>query len=730
MEEGMNNTNGAAGLEGTEPENPEIPEGPTPADGYEGLIDAKGLDIFAKECIAPLVGTVASLADSSLKLSERLEEMEKKVPTTVKAPVVTVGSYTYNHNEQGPEISGFDPNSITVTGATGINAGDYTLTLALKNPEKQVWDDDTTGPRTYPWSIAPKTVEVPVLADANVMYNGTAQSPTLPSVNADEIMVGGTTEATVVGTYIVTYSLANTNNYIWPDGTTASKSGEWTITPKKLAKPTLTDASKTYSGSSQSPTLSSVNADEIQIGGTMSATEAGNYTITYTLANTSNYIWSDDTTAPKSDTWAITPKKLAKPALTNASKTYNGYAQSPTLPSVNANEIQIGGTTSATNAGDYTVTYTLKNTKNYIWSDNTTAPKSDAWKINRAAGSLSLNKTSMGLNVSTLTGTIVVTRAGNGAITASSSNTGVATVSVSGTTVTVTAKANGSATITINVAAGTNHTAPASKTCAVTVTMPTATLNNNSPATIQAAARAGTAANYWKVGDRIGVAINGTVGSLALNGTYYAFIIGFNHNSGIEGGKSIHFQFGKTANGTDIAFCDAGYGSHYSENANSRFVMHYDGYGTANWKDSYMRNTICPAFLAALPTEWKNVIVECTKYSDNTGGASNSDNALASWVTATKDKIWPLAEFEAFGRRQSANNAEQNYQKQYDYYKNGNSRIKYMHNNTSIAVKWWLRSPMSFNYFNTVTPAGDEEIYFRECTVDYSYGFAPGCMVA
>ena len=94
-----------------------------------------------------------------------------------------------------------------------------------------------------------------------------------------------------------------------------------------------------------------------------------------------------------------------------------------------------------------------------------------------------------------------------------------------------------------------------------------------------------------------------------------------------------------------------------------------------------MRKTICPAFLAALPAAWQNVIVACTKYSDNRGGGSDN----ASYVTATQDKIWLLAEFEVFGTRYYANSAEKNYQKQYDYYKNGNSRVKYQHSNTGAA---------------------------------------------
>ena len=118
------------------------------------------------------------------------------------------------------------------------------------------------------------------------------------------------------------------------------------------------------------------------------------------------------------------------------------------------------------------------------------------------------------------------------------------------------------------------------------------------------------------------------------------------------------------------------------------------------------------------------MIVACTKYSDNRGGGSNT----ASYVTATQDKIWLLSEFEVHGSRSYANSAEQNYQKQYDYYKNGNSKVKYKHNATGLACIWWLRSVNAtisngFCYVYTDGSAGSYSAY-------WSYGFAPGFKVA
>ena len=58
------------------------------------------------------------------------------------------------------------------------------------------------------------------------------------------------------------------------------------------------------------------------------------------------------------------------------------------------------------------------------------------------------------------------------------------------------------------------------------------TLNKNTWETIKNISDAGQGANYWSIGDRKAVTLNGTVGHLTLsNYTTYAFIIGFNHNS-------------------------------------------------------------------------------------------------------------------------------------------------------------------------------------------------------
>lgn len=469
----------------------------------------------------------------------------------------------------------------------------------------------------------------------------------------------------------------------------------------------------TYTGAAQSPSWNGYDTEKLTIGGTTSGTNAGSYVATFTPKE--GYEWADGTKTAKSVTWTISKASLSVPAQ-SGTLTYTGSAQSPQWSNYDSNKLTIGGTSTATNAGSYAATFTPK--ANYQWSDGSTSAKSVTWAIGKAAGSLTLAKSSVTLNISSLTENVAVTRAGDGVISATSSNTATARVEVSGTSVKITGLKAGTAKITVKVAAGTNHTAPSDKTINVTVSLPDTSLANNTPDIIAAAAKSGQAANYWSVGDKVGIAVNGSFGGLSYNNTVYAFILGFNHNSSVEGGNSIHFQFGKTAAGVDIAFVNS-YGS-----TSTGFCMNTSNTNSGGWNNSYMRKTICPAFLAALPKAWQNIIAACTKYSDNTGGGSNT----ASYVTATSDKIWLLSEMEVQGTRSYANSAEANYQKQYDYYRNGNSKVKYQHTATTSACYWWLRSVYAsftnlFCFVYTDGSANSDSAY-------YSFGFAPGFKVA
>lgn len=260
-------------------------------------------------------------------------------------------------------------------------------------------------------------------------------------------------------------------------------------------------------------------------------------------------------------------------------------------------------------------------------------------------------------------------------------------------------------------------------------------LNNNTWNVISRISSQGNAAAYWSIGDAKQIPINGTIGTVAYdNYQPWVYILGFNHNAALEGNNLIHFgcfrsqQAYSTTSG--IALDDQYYGASALENL--AFHMNTSTTNVGGWEASYMRQTLLDAdatsvdtadtnsFLAALPEDLKTVLKQCTKYSDNVGGATN---ALEN-ITATTDWCWLLAQYEVTG---AATNLEGTKQKQYEYYFNGNSKIKYKQSNDSSLSNWWLRTPSynastSFGMIQTNgTPVG--------ILATYGEGLAPGFCV-
>lgn len=264
-------------------------------------------------------------------------------------------------------------------------------------------------------------------------------------------------------------------------------------------------------------------------------------------------------------------------------------------------------------------------------------------------------------------------------------------------------------------------------TQAITVTTINTTLNSNSWATIKAVSDAGKGDNYWDVGDTKTITINGTVQGFTFSNLSIAvFILGFNHNSSREGNNRIHFQIGKISNKL-VGLCDSNYGNYVS----SGFCMNTEQTNRGGWNNSHMRKTVLgnsgapsspPAnsLLAALPADLRAVMKSVSKYSDNNGGGYDT----ASYVTATTDWLFLLAEFEYHGSRSYANSAEQNYQKQYDYYKAGNSKVHYRHDSTGTAVYAWTRSACSGNGSTFCLVHTDGTPHYHNA--DLSGALAPG----
>ena len=100
-----------------------------------------------------------TMPDSNVEVKAIFEEDAPPAPTDPAKPSIRVtGAYTYNGSEHTATVSGYDPTTMDITGNTGTDAGDYTVSVTSKTGK---WVDSSTDAVTAAWSIGKATREAP-----------------------------------------------------------------------------------------------------------------------------------------------------------------------------------------------------------------------------------------------------------------------------------------------------------------------------------------------------------------------------------------------------------------------------------------------------------------------------------------------------------------------------------------------------------------------------------------
>ena len=175
---------------------------------------------------------------------------------------------------------------------------------------------------------------------------------------------------------------------------------QFTILKAQIALPEESAETYEYTGDSQTYLPEGFLADTMYISGNVQ-TGAGRYTVTVTLRDTRNYEWADKTTDSKEYTFIIGRQKVTAPAVPAGQWTYDGSAKSVTLENFSSNimgvysmdglSLEVAGVTGVrfvtTNAGTYEIVISLKDTKNYEWTDGADGNVTLEWRIDRAENS-------------------------------------------------------------------------------------------------------------------------------------------------------------------------------------------------------------------------------------------------------------------------------------------------------------------------------------------------------
>ena len=215
-----------------------------------------------------------------------------------------------------------------------------------------------------------------------------------------------------------------------------------------------------------------------------------------------------------------------------------------------------------------------------------------------------------------------------------------------------------------------------------------ATLEATSWDNIAAVSKFGQAPNYWKVGDKKNITVNGV--------TYAAQIIGFDHDTLTTA------DGGRTKAGITFQLVDC---------LNTTYSMNGSNTNVNGWRGSTMRTSTMATLLNQLSSDLKSVL----KFVNKVTSKGNNQSGLET----TSDKLFLLSEIEVFGATQYSYAGEG---KQYEYYTAGNSTIKKVNGS---ANDWWERSPYSgsTNGFCRVYSDGGASYNFASGSRGVSFGF-------
>lgn len=682
-----------------------------------------------------LGSTLKVVGESAFR--QNIEETKAYVRNHAIANIADIGDVELNNLQNGQVLKYDSVNEKWInrnddSGGSGLKVGDVSgATYSVTAGEKKVtltWSDpvdvEVSGVILAEWAgtiVVRKAGSAPTShSDGTVITTNTTRNQ-YSSIGYED------TNNLEYGTVYYYRFFPYTTGNLYTDGTALNAMLTRASIPIPSPNTTLT-----YNTSEQTMTFANYDNTKM-IGAGMTGTDAGTYTATFTPLD--DYMWSsDNSTGAKNVSWQISPKPVTIPEVTG-SFTYDATSKNCTVDTFDPNEVEqdSSSVTSASNAGTYHVYFNLVDSQNYIWSDDSTTTKDKTWTIAKALATCTLSKNTVTLNTQTLSDTVSVSNtSGTVAVASSSADVGVTyanniiTISALGTD-------SGTESVTVHVSESANYE-DGDFVITVELSFVDSVLNNNDWATISSISAAGTASNYWNVGDTKQVTLNGTIGTLSVsNLNLWVFILGFDHNSSIEG-NGITFGCFKTAqtNGTDVGLADDKYNTNAGYTGSKYFQMNHWGsssnpYNTnyGGWAACDMRydilgstnqapspygssksisatgqnptstcatNPVANTLMAALPSELRSVMKPITKYTDNKGNSSN----ISANVTTTIDYLPLLSEYEVQGSRSYANQYEytESKQKQYDYYANNNPKIKYRHDSSASACLWWCRSAL------------------------------------
>ena len=331
--------------------------------GEVGAVVNKGASVFGEIAVSAIPTTAGEhIITVSVADTANYAGLEVTFEVTINKAKVTLpdnSSVVYNGAEQTSAYE--DTELYTVTNAKGTDVGDYTVTFALVDSDNYEWADGNTvtytiTKATNKWTTAPALDKaIWTYGDASATVKTYASAFGTASVTLDGVALEGAIPALIdAGAHTLVFTVEDTDNYAGLTATvtfTVNKAGNaWTT------EPTIDKTEWIYGEDGAVVNKGASVFGEIVVSAI--PTTAGEHIITVSVADTKNY-------AGLEMTFEVTINK-AKVTLTetNSSVVYNGTEQTSAYEDT---ELYTVTNVKGTAAGDYTVTFALRDTANYEW---------------------------------------------------------------------------------------------------------------------------------------------------------------------------------------------------------------------------------------------------------------------------------------------------------------------------------------------------------------------------
>jgi hypothetical protein len=254
-----------------------------------------------------------------------------------------------------------------VSGHHRTSAGLHYVSISLSDSLHYIWSDSTIGTKYYEFLIGKSLIDLPVAVEDSFVYDGNVKLfDVVPNENYIVERNGG--GAIEIGEYYRKVSLVDTVNFLWADGTVEDKYVTFRILKNMIPSISVPN-DLVYTGDS----LTLIPLSRAYTVTNNRALNAGTYEVI--IIPNSGYFWAaDSSTTAKSYIVNVSPKLVRIPENNQRTYFYNGKPQIYDIYIPTDSLFTVSGNVQ-TEVGIYTVVVALKDTKNYSWTDSTSAPR-------------------------------------------------------------------------------------------------------------------------------------------------------------------------------------------------------------------------------------------------------------------------------------------------------------------------------------------------------------------